>query len=65
MNVTERTISTYPSALAEYRRRLNDAADDLCESDISKVDVPFRDLQVPLVDGGRKGALKVPTVTKF
>lgn len=55
LNVIERTISTYPSALAEYRRRLDDAADDLCEPDISKVDVSFRDLQVQRDDGSWKG----------
>lgn len=59
MNVIERTISTYPSALAEYLRRLDDAADDLCEPDISKVDVPFRDLQVQVVNGAWKGPFKV------
>ncbi|KAG6363610.1 hypothetical protein INS49_008711 [Diaporthe citri] len=58
MNVVERTISTYPSALAEYLRRLDDAADDLCVRDISKIDVPFRDLQVQHVDGGWKGVEK-------
>lgn len=65
MNVIERTISTYPSALAEYLRRLDDAADDLCESDIRKVDVPFRDLQVQLVDGVWKGPLEFLTITKL
>lgn len=58
MNVIERTISTYPSALADYRRRLDDAANDLCEPDISKVDVAFRDLQVQLDDRRWKGCLQ-------
>lgn len=55
LNVIERTISTYPSALAEYKRSLDDAADDLCEPDTSKVDVSFRDLHVQLRDGEWKG----------
>lgn len=59
LNVIERTVSTYPSALAEYGRRLDDAANDLCEPDISKVDVSFRDLQVQLEDGRWKGELQL------
>ncbi|TDZ20068.1 putative serine/threonine-protein kinase MPS1-like protein [Colletotrichum orbiculare MAFF 240422] len=45
-NYVRRGFSTYPSALAEFARRLDDAADDLCESDINRVDVGFRDLSV-------------------
>lgn len=62
MNVIDRTISTYPSALAEYLRRLDEAADDLCEPDISKVDVLFRDLQAQLVNASWKGLLESLTI---
>lgn len=65
MNVIDRTISTYPSALSEYLRRLNNAANDLCEPEISKIDVPFRDLQVRSADGGWKGSFKGPTKTNL
>lgn len=62
-NVIERTISSYPSALAEYHKRLDDAADDLCETDIRNVDVLFRDLQVKFLNGGWKGQLQNSIIT--
>lgn len=49
------TVDTYPSALAEYAIRLDQAAGDLCEVDINEVDVSFRDLRVD--QGAGKGAL--------
>lgn len=44
-NIIERTVSTYPSALAAYATRLDLAAGNLFETDINKVDVPIRDLK--------------------
>ncbi|KAF7551356.1 hypothetical protein G7Z17_g5039 [Cylindrodendrum hubeiense] len=44
-NYTHRSVSTYPSALAEFAKRLDIAADDLCEKDVSNVEVSFRDLK--------------------
>lgn len=45
-NCMQTTVDTYPSALAEYATRLDQAAGDLCEIDVSKVDISFRDLRV-------------------
>ncbi|KUI62025.1 hypothetical protein VP1G_09152 [Cytospora mali] len=45
-NIIERTIGTYPSGLEEYKKRLEDAAVDLCyEPDVRGADVSFYDLQ--------------------
>lgn len=62
-NLIERTISSYPTALAEYYERLKGAADDLCEIDVNNVDVLFRDLQVKFLNGGWKGLLEYLTIT--
>lgn len=52
-NCIQRTISTYPSALAEYATRLEDAAGDLCETDVGNVDLSIRDLRTN--NGAGKG----------
>lgn len=44
-NLVHRTISTYPSALQEYRTRLDRAAEGLLEKDIQKIEVAFRDIK--------------------
>ncbi|KAE8445815.1 hypothetical protein EG329_012873 [Mollisiaceae sp. DMI_Dod_QoI] len=41
----ERTVSTYPSALAAYAMRLDFVAPNLFVTDVAEVDVPIRDLQ--------------------
>lgn len=53
-NLLQRSISTYPIALAAFSRRLHDAADDLCESNIGKVEVCIRDLKAN--DGAGRGS---------
>lgn len=55
-NCMQTTIDTYPSALAEYATRLDEAAGDLCEVDIEEVDVSFRDLRID--QGAGKGEFK-------
>ena len=44
-NYTHRSVSTYPSALAEFEKRFDIAAGDLCERDVENVEVSFRDLK--------------------
>lgn len=52
-NLVHRTISTYPSALKEYQRRLDTAAEDLLETDLQKVEITFRDFKTD--NGAGKG----------
>lgn len=58
-NLLRRSISTYPIALSRYLERLDKAADDLCEKDVEKVDVCFRDLKTN--DGAGEG-LTLPSL---
>ncbi|KAH7171386.1 hypothetical protein EDB81DRAFT_778366 [Dactylonectria macrodidyma] len=44
-NYTRRSASTYPSALAEFAKRLESAASDLCETNLEHLEVSFRDLK--------------------
>ncbi|CAN8100306.1 unnamed protein product [Discula destructiva] len=44
-NLVHRTISTYPSALKEYRRRLDAATENLLETNIQRVEISFRDFK--------------------
>ncbi|KAH9233222.1 hypothetical protein K456DRAFT_349890 [Colletotrichum gloeosporioides 23] len=55
-NLLQRSISTYPIALSRYLERLDKAADNLCERDVEKVDVCFRDLKTN--DGGGEDVSK-------
>lgn len=52
-------MSTYPSALTAYARRLDFAAPNLFETDVNKLEVPIQDLKTD--DGNREGLrLKKP-----
>ena len=53
-NIIQRTVGSYPSALAAYATRLDIAAQDLFETDINKVEVPIRDLKT--YNGTGKGS---------
>ncbi len=44
-NLIRRTISTYPSALEAFAKRLDFAAPNLFETDAKKWEIPIRDLQ--------------------
>ncbi|KAH7163467.1 hypothetical protein B0J13DRAFT_601978 [Dactylonectria estremocensis] len=44
-NYTHSSASTYPSALAEFAKRLDLAANDLFETDLKHLEVSFRDLK--------------------
>ncbi|KAH8688246.1 hypothetical protein BGZ61DRAFT_533042 [Ilyonectria robusta] len=50
-NYTHRSVSTYPSALAEFAKKLDAAAEDLCEKNLKYVDVSFRDLKADNGEG--------------
>ncbi|PVH76551.1 hypothetical protein DL98DRAFT_425443 [Cadophora sp. DSE1049] len=44
-NLILRTVSTYPSALTAYAKRLDFAASNLFERDVNRLEVLIRDLQ--------------------
>lgn len=50
-NYTHRSVSTYPSALQEFAKKLDAAAEDLCEKNLEYVDVSFRDLKTDNGEG--------------
>jgi len=63
-NLIQRTVGTYPSALAAYATRLDLVAQDLFERDISQLEVSFRDLKTD--NGKGKGLVVfVPILTTY